>query len=85
VVVATTRQMPGVAESTVADSMFVSGNETDVRLSHDRTGVALAMSGFGCACISGGGGGPPARWAWPTATRAAITDTEMTVDFMARV
>ncbi len=60
VVMATTRQMSGLFASTAADSMVVFGSVTLARLSHDRTGFAFAMSGFGGACISDGPG-PPAR------------------------
>src|SRR6478736_3087213 len=62
VVVAMTRQRLGLAASTVADSIVVSGSATLAKLSHDRTGLALAMSGLGGFC------------AWPTAASTATID-----------
>src|SRR5271165_4090556 len=47
VVIAVTRQMPGFAGSTVADSMIVFGSATIARLSQDRTGFAFAIAGLG--------------------------------------
>ena len=44
---AVTRQMPGLLGSTAADSIVVFGSATVARLSHDRTGFALGMAGFG--------------------------------------
>src|SRR6185295_15087620 len=61
VVVATTRQTPGLFGSIAAVSMVVLGSVTVARLSHDRTGLAFAMSGFGGVCIGGGGAGGPPR------------------------
>jgi hypothetical protein len=45
--IAVTRHIPGLLESTAADSTVVFGNEIVARLSHDRTGFALAMIGLG--------------------------------------
>src|SRR5215813_13325853 len=56
VVIAVTRHIPGLLESTAADSIVVFGNEIVARLSHDRTGFALAMSGLGGVCA---GAAPP--------------------------
>ena len=64
---AVTRQMPGLLASTAADSIVVFGSATLARLSHDRTGLAFAMAGFGVVCISGGSAGAPPR---PPATGA---------------
>ncbi|HTW66096.1 MAG TPA: hypothetical protein VME17_15830 [Bryobacteraceae bacterium] len=71
VVVAVTRQMPGLAGSTAADSMAVCGRAIVARLSQQRSSFALAIAGFG-VIPSGGwkpkppapGGGPP-RFPWP--------------------
>ena len=58
---AVTRQMPGLFASTAADSMVVFESAMLARLSHERTGLGLAIAGFGAVCISDGGGGPPTR------------------------
>src|SRR5262245_47992265 len=73
VTTAVTRQTPGLSESSAADSMVVFGSAMVVRLSHERTGLAPATSGFGVVCISGGGAGPPPaggppRPRWPCAS-----------------
>src|SRR5213592_3544647 len=92
VVVAITRQIPRLSASTIADSMVVFGSATLARLSHVRTGLALAMSGFGGVCISGGSAGPPAGtppggepprpgcgpWARLAGTSMAAIDAETT-------
>ena len=64
VVVAMTRQRLGFAASTVADSIVVSGSATFARLSHDRTGLAFAMSGLG------------GFWAWPAMTSTVTMAVE---------
>src|SRR5207344_517107 len=64
VVVAMTRQRLGLAASTVADSIVVSGSATLARLSHERTGLALAMSGLG------------GFWAWPAVTSTTTMAAE---------
>src|SRR5262249_8078189 len=86
VVIATTRQTPALSASTVADSMVVFGSATAARLSHNRTGLALATTGFGGVCISGGGAGRPAGApprpggcvprAWPAVTSRATAAAE---------
>ena len=72
VVIATMRQMSGLVASTIADSMVVFGSATVARLSHDRTGLAPAMSGFGGFGINAG------AWAWPAAAKRIIIDAETT-------
>lgn len=57
VVIAVTRQMPGFAGSTAADSMIVFGSATIARLSQDRTGFAFAIAGFGVVPKGGSPGG----------------------------
>jgi len=52
VTVAVMREGPP-AGATAAESMVVSGSETEVRLSHERTGAAFATSGFGGAPEAG--------------------------------
>src|SRR5439155_9808755 len=85
VATAVTRQTPGLSESTAADSMVVFGSAMLARLSHERTGLAFATSGFGGVCMSGGGGGPPPgggaprpRWpcASPVVASSAMNDVE---------
>src|SRR5688572_31292157 len=71
VVIATTRQIAGFVASTIADSMVVLGSVTVARLSHDRTGLALATSGLGGVRISAGG-----PWARPCAANSATIDAE---------
>ncbi len=72
VVIAVTRQIPGFFGSTTADSIVVFGSATVARLSHDRTGLAFAIAGFGAVCMNGGRIGaaprPPASAAPPRAT-----------------
>src|SRR5690349_6010829 len=60
VVMAVTRQIPGLAGSAAADSIVVFGSAILARLSQERTGFAAAMAGFGVA-PSGGCGGPAPR------------------------
>ena len=78
--------------------MVVFGSATVARLSHDRTGFALAMSGFGGVCATAAPppprpppGGPPWRpprpacCPWATATVSAATETATRTVLFARV
>jgi hypothetical protein len=73
VVIAVTRQMPGLAGSTAADSMIVFGRATIARLSQERTGFALAMAGFGVAPK----GGSPGGCALPVQTGIKVTTSHI--------
>src|SRR5688572_3598282 len=90
VVMAVTRHTPGFAGSTAADSIVVFGSATVARLSHERTGLAFGIAGFG-AGNAGPAPRPPPRpatgapcgaprpaggWPCPCAavTSSAITD-----------
>src|SRR5262245_1262118 len=73
VVIAVTRQMPGLFASSTADSIVVFGSFTFIRLSHVRTGFASGISAFGPGATAGaapprpappapGTPGAPPRW-----------------------
>ena len=75
-VTAVTRQMPGLFGSTAADSIVVFGSATVARLSHDRTGLALGIAGFGGSSpvrppAASGAPAPPAHRA-PTLLALAV-------------